>query len=516
VDIMREAVETRRASTRTSTSTSRLAVGLWSALSIACALGAACGDDDGDDHETGDHDEPKDSGRNGSKDAGRDPEPGDKPDAAADAGPPAALNDVWAMMGYDEKNQYFAPNETKLSVATAPMLAHKWTATVAGFPPGTPVVAEDKVFVLATGGLYAFNLSDGLVAWMNLDLKGTSTVAYHDGFIYVHSDPATLYKLKAADGAIAWGPTTTYDEVVGADGTSSPIIADGKVFVGHSTSNEIGAGGVNQTNARGGVFAADIETGVEAWHYFTVELPENGAMVWSTVSVDVAGGVLYATTGNNYTVAGANSDAFHAVDLETGVGMWATQVREGDVWVLNKPVSRDTDFGANPILADVGDLKLAAAGDKASAFWAVDRVSGDIVWSRPDLTPSHSPANGGVLNNGAFDGKAFYVMVNAPATMSSTLYALNPEDGSDLWKRDFDRITWGAPTVANGVLVVPADTQLHVLDAANGASLAMFETGGSIAAGGAAIVDGQLIVQSGLTYFGTPTINNQVHCYAVP
>ena len=67
------------------------------------------------------------------------------------------------------------------------------------------------------------------------------------------------------------------------------------------------------------------------------------------------------------------------------------------------------------------------------------------------------------------------------------------------------------------MLVVPADTQLHVLNAADGSSLAMFETGGSIAAGGAAIVDGQVIVASGLTYFvGAPKFNNQIHCYALP
>jgi outer membrane protein assembly factor BamB len=487
-------------------------------LLLGCALGAACGDDD-DGHEPGEHDEPngdRDSGK-GDKPAGDAAMPGDKPDAAAavDGGTPG--DNVWAMMGYDAKNQYFNPRETKLTVANAPTLAHKWTATITGFPPGMPAVAEGKAFVLATGGLYAFNVSDGMTAWMNLDIKGTSSVAYDDGFVYVHAAGANLYKLKAADGTIVWGPVKTYAEVAGADGTSSPIVADGKVFVGHSTPNEVRAATpADQENARGGVFAADAETGVEAWHYFTVELPENGAMVWSTVSVDVAAGVLFATSGNNYTVAGANSDAFHAVDLASGVGMWAKQVREGDVWVLTKPLSQDTDFGANPILADVGDLKLVAAGDKASAFWAVDRASGEIVWSRPDLTASHSPAHGGVLNNGAFDGKAFYVMVNAPATASSTLYALNPKDGSDLWKRDFDRMTWGTLTVANGVLAVPVNTQLQVLNAADGATLQMFETGGSIAAGGAAIVDGHLIVQSGLTYFGNPTPNNQVHCYALP
>jgi polyvinyl alcohol dehydrogenase (cytochrome) len=199
------------------------------------------------------------------------------------------------------------------------------------------------------------------------------------------------------------------------------------------------------------------------------------------------------------------------------MALWSKQVRADDQWVLSKPTSQDTDFGANPILADFGGKKLVAAGDKGAAFWALDRETGDILWSRPDLTSSHAPANGGMLNNGAFDGKRFYVISNSPADMTSTLYALNPADGSDIWKHDFDRITWGAPSVANGVLVVPVDTQLYVMDAATGEPITMFETGGSIAAGAAAIVDGKIIVQSGLQYpLSTPTNNNQVHCYALP
>ncbi|HTU63524.1 MAG TPA: hypothetical protein VMF89_33910, partial [Polyangiales bacterium] len=55
---------------------------------------------------------------------------------------------TWRMMGYDETNTYFNPHETILSVSNAPMLKEKWRFTVAGFPPGSPVVAEGKVFVM--------------------------------------------------------------------------------------------------------------------------------------------------------------------------------------------------------------------------------------------------------------------------------------------------------------------------------------------------------------------------------
>jgi outer membrane protein assembly factor BamB len=296
------------------------------------------------------------------------------------------------------------------------------------------------------------------------------------------------------------------------------VVAAGKVMVGHSTTAEII--NVMQAEARGGVFAADIETGEEAWHYYTVELPdENGAMVWSTVSVDEEAGMVFASTGNNYTIGGAHSDAIHAIDLETGERQWVTQVREGDIWVLfGGGGGLDTDFGANPIIADVGGQKLVAAGDKGSAFWALDRVTGEILWSREDLSSSHNPQNGGVLNNGAFDGERFYVVSNQPPGRA-VLHALDPADGSAAWEpKTLNKTSWGMPTVANGVLFVPSNDDLLIYAAATGEQLHVLNAGGTIAAGGAALVDGRVIVKSGLSYplDRTAVNNNQIHCYGLP
>lgn len=443
-------------------------------------------------------------------------------DAAADArvdsgsGPDVGAEAIWSHLGFDSRSNYNNPHETEITVDNAAMLTTKWVFEVAGYPPGSPAVAEGKVFVLSTGGLYAINLEDGSEVWSRSDLKGTASVAYDDGHVYVHTAGADLHKLNASDGASVWGPVKTYEHPA-SDGTSSPVVAGGKVIVGHSTSAEIVPTG--QMEARGGVFAADVETGDEAWHYFTVELPENGAMVWSTVSVDVEEGVVYASSGNNYNVAGGNSDAIHAIDLETGSRLWVTQVREGDTWVLFGGGGDDTDFGANPIIADVNGQKLVAAGDKGAAFWALDRITGEILWSRSELSSSHSPANGGVLNNGAFDGKYFYVASNQPPGRA-VLHALDAEsEGADAWEpKVLDKVVWGMPTVANGVLFVPVGDDLHVYAARSGEMLHVINTGGTIAAGGAAIVDGHVIVQSGLSYplDQSAINNNQVHCLSLP
>lgn len=438
---------------------------------------------------------------------------------------PAVEPDGWYQMGYDERSRYHNPVQTKLGVQNASMLQLKWSFPVTGFPPGSPVIAEGKVFVMATGGTYAIDLEQGMQVWARPDLKGTASVAYADGAIYVHTQLADLYKLNAADGTTLWGPVRTYDNEV-ADGTSSPIVAGGKVMVGHSAEQaEIDTGGTlaeARKAARGGVFAADIATGQMAWQYYTVPGPpgENGAMVWSSVVIDVAAGAVYATTGNNWDTGGPNSDAFQAIDFATGTKLWTKQVRTGDLWnIMMAGGGQDTDFGANPILAEVGGKKLIAGGDKGSAFWALDPETGDILWKRENLSTSHNPATGGILNNGAFDGKYFYVVSNQPMA-ASVLHALDPaQQGADAWPpKTFDEVTWGMPTLSNGVLIVPINTRLFVLEAATGKMLTMLDTGGTIAAGGAAIAQGKVVVGSGLQYiFGFNAMNNnEVQCYAVP
>jgi outer membrane protein assembly factor BamB len=433
--------------------------------------------------------------------------------------PPESAN-TWTQMGGDARNWYFNAAEKTLSVDNAATLAEKWRFTIAGYPPGSPVVAAGKVFVMATGGTYAIDLQTGLKAWERLDLKGTASVAYDDGFVYVHTSvEAELHKLNASDGMTVWGAKKTYS-LAGCDGTSSPILSGDLVIVGHSCGQiEIAVTG-NPAMARGGVEAHSKETGDNAWTYFTVpDTGENGAMVWSSVGIDEAGGTVFAATGNNYTVAGENSDSIHAIDLATGMKKWKRQVRTGDTWsiplFLGGP---DSDFGANPIIFDLDGAKIVAAGDKGTAFWALDRDTGEILWSRPDLSANFTQANGGVLMNGGYDGKYIYVVSNQPPS-ESVLHALDPaQEGADAWPpKTFPKIAWGAPSMANGLLVVPIDDDLYVYNAHTGDELNKFNTGGTIAAGAAAIAEGKIIVQSGLQYpLGTVLNNNQVICYGLP
>jgi polyvinyl alcohol dehydrogenase (cytochrome) len=467
------------------------------ALAIALS-GAACGDDDN---------------ANGG-DAGK----------TADSGMPPKHTATWTAMGFDSRNDYNQTAETRLNVSNAGQLAERWRFQIHGFPPGSPVVAEGKVFVMATGGTYAIDLDSGAMVWSADTLMGTASLAYADGVIYAHSADGFLTALNASDGSVVWGPVASNPSQTKCDGTSSPIVAGGKVLVGHSCGVPEVTGGDAQANARGGVEAFSTQDGSHLWTYWTVpESGENGASVWSTVAVDVEARVVFASTGNNYTMSGPNSDAIHAIDLETGELKWKQQVRTGDTWSLGSsdtsfvPTGEDTDFGANPILADVNGKKIVAAGDKGSAFWALDRETGEILWSVPMLSATHAANTGGVLNNGAFDGKYFYVASNEPPA-AAQLHVLDPQDGHDVIPAEkLDATVWGALSLANGLLFVPVNNVLQVRNAKSGELITSFDTGGTIAAGAAAIADGNVIVKSGLSYaFASDAMNNdEIICYGL-
>lgn len=431
---------------------------------------------------------------------------------------------AWLRMGYDHTNRYFNPVERTLSVTTAPMYKQKWVFEVSGFPPGSPVVVNGRVYALATGGMYAIDLETGKQVWSRTDIAGTSSVAYQDGAIYVHSNAkegkllGLLWKLSAADGKNMWGPIVTYD-LENCDGTSSPMLGDGKVFVGHGCGvRELALDGTNK-GPRGGVEAFAQDSGVRLWTYWSVPATgEDGAMSWSTQSIDFEEKVIYASTGNNYTVYGPGSDAIHKIDMMTGMGIWMTQVRKDDVWGLLTGNVKDTDFGANPILAEIDGQRIVAAGDKGSAFWAIDRTTGKILWGREMLTPSRSPSTGGSLNNGGSDNKHFYVAMNDANSSTSVLFKLDPKTGADVWTKKYNELVWGGLALANGVLVAAINDDVHLLNTETGDTLNTFNTGGTIAGGSPAIADGKIVVKSGLSYplNGMAVNNNKIFCYALP
>jgi outer membrane protein assembly factor BamB len=185
------------------------------------------------------------------------------------------------------------------------------------------------------------------------------------------------------------------------------------------------------------------------------------------------------------------------------------------VFTILNPGSQDTDFGTNPILfeatIDGRQRKLLAAGQKSGVFWALDRESGEVVWSQA-VSPG-SALIGGFLNNGAYDGEHILAAGNngsssapgseepvPPSTQRSRLVAFDPATGAIVWERQIGGWVWAPLTVANGVGYVAVDTTLQAFDARTGAKLFTFPTNGTITSA-PVVADGRVYFGSGLSYF---------------
>ncbi len=431
----------------------------------------------------------------------------------------------WPMLAHDERSSFASSDESAISAATAAQLHEAWQFKTAASVTGTPAIVDGRAYVLANGALYAFDVATGAVLWQNTAVKGTSSPTYADGKLYVNDGKAVLHRLDAATGTEEWQAKIDPHPLAG--GFSSPVVAGGRVIVGSASTEEVVA--KDSASFRGSLVAFDASTGAEIWRHYTVEPPFNGVSIWSTPSVDEALGLVYASTGNNYIgEASGTSDSIFAVDLATGALKWNRQLSTGDVFTIQAAKSPDSDFGTNPMLIDVtidgAPRNLVAAGQKSGMFWALDRESGEIVWSRK--ASGGSALIGGVFNNGAFDGQRIIIAGNtgkstgagsepsAKGSATSALMALNPANGDVLWERQLPAWVWAPITIANGVGFVSADSEIQAFDVATGAILYRLKTAGTIASG-AAIADGHVIFGSGLAYLGT-TNDNTLHALALP
>ncbi len=419
---------------------------------------------------------------------------GGEPVPPIEEGPPN-----WTRLGNDYASTYHQRLEEKITRQNVSDLKLHWSFEPFAQPNGTPAVIDGVVYATSNGGSYALDADTGEEIWRNFDLPASSSPAYYEGVLYIHTRTGLVSAVDPTNGEILWQSPSDTHRVT--SGYSSPIAIDRYVLVGAS-SNEEGAVAEGAT-FQGGVVAFDRETGERLWRHYTAIPPYNGATVWSTVTIDVATRQVFASTGNNYTgEGGPNSDSIFSLDLDTGELLWTTQLTEDDVFTILNPKSPDTDFGTNPTLfeADVDGVtrKMLAAGQKSGVAWGLDRETGEVLWETPLSTGS--ALIGGVLNTGAYDGeRLFFASHNQRDRSATQVVARDPATGAVLWAQTLDDWVWGPLTIANGVLFAPVWTALNAYSTENGDELFSFDTPGTIASG-ASIVDGRVYFGSGMAY----------------
>ena len=452
---------------------------------------------------------------------------------------------AWPLAGRDLGNTRSNPDEHVIGDGTVSQLQKRWSVPFSGNLTGTPSVVDGAVYLPdRSGTLTSFDAASGAVRWTHpvssyTGLSGDSTrnTAVAGGRVVFGDRPgsgqgARLVAVDAATGALLWA--TVIDTQPSSQITGAPAIDGNVAYIGVSSKEEESA---TCCSFRGSVVAVDVTTGAVLWRTYTAPAGYTGNAVWSSAPVvDHATGLLYVGTGNNYTVpAGVCMapgqtgctppakddyvDALLALQLTTGTPEWALSTLSSDVssHVCSTPVTcgPDFDFGSDPNLFTAvinGDPRqLLGIGQKSGIYWAVDAVTGALVW-QTRVGPGGT--GGGIQWGSATDGLRIYVAeVNdqsAPwslvpsgvSTAGGFFSALDPATGRILWQtadpqgaKDF-----GYVSVANGVVYAGSGagsgTTMYALSARLGTVLWSYASGGSVM-GGAAIVDGRVYWASG-------------------
>jgi polyvinyl alcohol dehydrogenase (cytochrome) len=375
-----------------------------------------------------------------------------------------------------------------LTAAQASRLKVKWAFAFPGDLDANaqPAIVGGRVFVGSAGGtVYSLSADSGCVYWFFKaagGVRGAVTIG-QIGTVYAafFGDLAgNVYALNASTGAQLW--TVRADENRLARVMGSVVFHNGRLYVPVASGEEtVGATSTYECcKFRGSVAAYDAATGKQIWKTYTItEEPKattknaigtqmygpSGAGVWSSPAIDPLKNILYATTGDNYSAPASNmSDAFIALDRDTGKILWAKQMTAGDAWntacrlpdKANCPDTKapDFDFSSPAMLVSLGNGKRAlVAGQKSGVVHAVDPDdNGKILWQQRVGTGG---TLGGVQWGSSTDGTNVYValsdIVRTPIPNSLGANA-DPKAGGGLFAFDLQtgRRVWYTPPAGCG------------------------------------------------------------------
>jgi polyvinyl alcohol dehydrogenase (cytochrome) len=364
---------------------------------------------------------------------------------------------AWDGWSPKEDNTRFQSNDAAgLTVDGIPRLKLKWAFAFEGSVNAysAPSIVGGNLFTGSAGGtVYALDARSGCIHW-SYQAGGAvrSAILVLQSTLFFGDQNGNFYSLDASTGRLRWKKRIDVHDQ--ARVTGSPVAYNGMIIVPVTGGEEGRSFDLRYQccTMRGGVLALRAKDGAMIWRTYTVDPARktgknsegtptwgpSGAGVWTAPTVDRKRGLVYVTTGDNYSPPATSlSDAVIALELTTGRIVWSRQTTPGDVY--NGPCASgkgqdcgpDFDFASSPMLVHVGGQDLVLVGQKSGMVYALDPDrKGEISWH---LRVGRGSTIGGVQWGMASDGQ------NAYAAVSDMVRTPRPKkDSADLRSNDVD------------------------------------------------------------------------------
>jgi eukaryotic-like serine/threonine-protein kinase len=280
-----------------------------------------------------------------------------------------------------------------------------WTFKTGDAIWSSPALAGNTIYFGNSGGnIYALNASSGKLDWQYKTggrVMGRPTVEGSN--LYALSDDGNLYKLQVKSGKLVWkfdtrggalsrdlpGPKSeTYDYLA-----SAATVQGATVYIGSADKK---------------LYAVDVETGREKWHFDTQ------GIVRSTPAV--AAGLVFIGSYDNHV---------YAVDAGTGTLKWKFDTLQPVV--------------SSPLIAN-GTVYI---GSRSSDLFALDAATGKVKWKYfywSSWVESSARLHKGVLYVGSSDYQQ--------------LLAIDAATGKHIWNTGTDGSSWSTPAVTDKMVYI--------------------------------------------------------------
>jgi len=310
-------------------------------------------------------------------------------------------------------------------------------------------------------------------------VKSSPVVA--DGRVFIGSDDGRIYAIDLKTGEKVWAfhvPVNNEDEPSAIE--ASPLVVRGMVYIGALD---------------GFLYALDARTGELRWRYET-EGEINGAANWTE-----------NPAGEGYRVlVGSWDSRLHCVDAATGKSVW---VYETENYVNGTPAIADgkavfggcdgflhvlslrdgkqvasVEVGSYVIGSATFDGRYAYLGHRSNAFVCIDTVGKRMRWQFRQRQFPYAGSGAVVDHRVVFGGR------------DKRLHCVDRETGKAIWELRTHGQIDSSPVVCDGKVVVGSgDGRLYLAALVDGKQLWTYEIGQPIT-GSPAVSDGVIVIGS--------------------